>query len=194
MPASSRIYFATSNDSKFAEARLVLGEYGVRLGRLRTKGRELQSDDVAVVASSAASALAARQDRPFFVEDTGLFVKSLGGFPGAYAAFVHRTIGPEGLLRLLPGSSDRSAEFVSAVAFVGSSRRPRVFTGRLNGSIALHPRGTHGFGFDAVFVLRGSDKSLAELSLEEKCRVSHRAKALRAMGVWLLSRGSKESL
>lgn len=194
MPASNRIYFATSNDSKFAEARLVLSEYGVRLGRLRTKGRELQSDDVAAVAYSAASALAARRDRPFFVEDTGLFVKSLGGFPGAYAAFVHRTIGPEGLLRLLSGSSDRSAEFVSAVAFVGGSRKPRIFRGRLSGSIALHPRGTHGFGFDPVFVPRGSDESLAELSLEEKCRVSHRAKALRAMGTWLVSRDSRESL
>jgi len=194
MPASSRVYFATSNDSKFAEARLVLTEYGLRLGRLRTKGAELQSDDVALVASSSALALAARQDRPFFVEDTGLFVKSLGGFPGAYAAFVHRTIGPEGLLRLLSGLSDRSAEFVSAVAFVGRSKQPRVFLGRLKGSIAPSSRGEHGFGFDPVFVPRGLDESLAELSLEEKCEISHRAKALREMGAWLVSRKSRESL
>jgi XTP/dITP diphosphohydrolase len=194
MRASNRIYFATSNDSKFEEARFVLREYRLRLGRLRTKGSELQSDDVARVASAAASELAAKQGRLFFVEDTGLFVKALGGFPGAYAAFVYRTIGPEGVLRLLSGSSDRSAEFVSAVAFVGTSRRPRVFMGRLKGRIPLRPHGRGGFGFDPVFVPLGSKHTLAELTLQEKCAVSHRARALKAMGEWLVSVKSRESL
>lgn len=194
MRASNRVYFATSNDSKFAEARLVLSEFGLGLGRLRTKGAEVQSDDVAVVASAAASALASCEDRPFFVEDTGLYVESLRGFPGAYAAFVHGTIGLRGLLRLLEGRSDRSAEFVSAVALVEGHRGPRLFTGRLKGSISLRPRGTHGFGFDPVFVPEGSELSLAELSLERKCAVSHRAIALRAMCGWLVSRKFRESL
>jgi len=194
MRASNRVYFATSNDSKFAEARFVLREYSLQLGRLRAKGAEPQSDDVAVVASAAASGLASGRGRRFFVEDTGLFVKSLGGFPGAYAAFVNRTIGPRGLLKLLSGSSDRSAEFVSAVAFVGDSRSPRVFMGRLRGSISVRPRGSHGFGFDPVFVPAGWQRTLAELTLEEKCAVSHRAKALKAMGQWLVSSKSRESL
>lgn len=194
MRASTRIYFATSNDSKFAEAALVLGEYGLSLGRIRTKGTELQSDDVALVASAAASELASRQHRPLFVEDTGLFVKSLGGFPGAYAAFVNRTIGPRGLLRLMAGSDQRSAEFVGAVAYVEGSHRPRVFTGRLKGSIALRLRGRHGFGFDPVFIPEGTKRTLGELSLREKCLVSHRSRALRAMGEWLVSRKIKESL
>ena len=58
MHASNRVYFATSNDAKFAEARFVLRDYGLQLGRLRAKGTEPQSDDVAVVASAAASGLA----------------------------------------------------------------------------------------------------------------------------------------
>lgn len=194
MPASNRLYFATSNDSKFAEARFVLQDYGLRLGRLRTKGTELQSDDVVAVASAAASELAVSEGRRFFVEDTGLFVASLGGFPGAYAAFANRTIGPTGLLRLLSGLPDRSAEFVSAVAFVGRSRKPRVFTGRLDGTISRQERGSHGFGFDPVFIPLGTKHTLAELSLEEKCTLSHRARALRAMGEWLVSSKSRESL
>ena len=121
-------------------------------------------------------------------------MKSLGGFPGAYAAFVNRTIGPEGLLRLMSGSSNRSAEFVSAVAFVGHSPGPRVFVGRLRGNISLRPRGSHGFGFDPVFVPAGLQRTLAELTLEEKCALSHRAKALRAMGRWLVSDEARESL
>ncbi len=194
MRASNRVYFATSNDSKFAEASFVLRDYGVRLGRLRGKGVEQQSDDVAAVASAAASGLAVGGGRRFFVEDTGLFVRSLGGFPGAYAAFVNRTVGPEGLLKLLSGSSNRSAEFVSAVAFVEDSRTPRLFMGRLRGSISNRPRGSHGFGFDPVFVPAGLRRTMAELSLEEKCAVSHRAKALKAMGQWLVSSKSRESL
>lgn len=194
MPGSSRVYFATSNDSKFAEARLVLEEYGIRLGRLKSKGPEMQSDDVALVASAAASKLAARRRSPFFVEDTALFVNSLRGFPGTYAAFVRRTIGLSGLLNLLSECPDRSAEFRSAVAFVGSSRRPRVFVGRLRGVISPVARGTHGFGFDPVFVPRGSSKTLAELTLREKCAISHRAAALRALGEWLVSSKDWESL
>lgn len=188
MPASSSLRFATSNDHKFAEARLVLSEFGLQLARLRAKGRELQSDDVASVAAGAALELSAKCRFPFFVEDTGLFVKSLGGFPGAYAAFVRRTIGIRGLLDLLSRSADRSAEFVSAVAYVERPRRPKIFIGRLEGGIASRTLGKEGFGFDPVFIPAGSSHTLAELSMREKCKVSHRAKALRAMGEWLVSR------
>lgn len=183
---STKVYFATSNDSKFAEAKLVLSEFELKLGRLRTKGRELQTDDVSSVASAAASELARRITKPFFVEDTGLYVKSLGGFPGAYAAFVNKTIGPKGLLRLLANSRDRSAEFVSAVAHVGASRKPRIFIGRLRGSISYGVCGTQGFGFDPVFLPQGSKRTLGEFSLGQKCAISHRARALRAMGEWLV--------
>ena len=172
----------------------MLRDYGLQLARLRTKGNELQSNDVGVVASSAASELAARRDPPFFVEDTGIFVDSLGGFPGAYAAFVYKTIGLKGVLKLLSGHSDRSAEFVSAVAFVGRSRRPRVFLGRLRGTISPTLRGRHGFGYDPIFIPDGSKRTMAELTLLEKCEVSHRAMALRAMGGWLVSTKSRESL
>jgi XTP/dITP diphosphohydrolase len=194
MRASNRLCFATSNDDKFEEAQFVLGELGLKLSRLKTKGSELQSYEVAAIAAKAASELSSRYRRPLFVEDTGLFVRSLGGFPGAYAAFVYRTVGLRGLLRLLSGSSDRSAEFVSAVAFVGDARKPRVFVGRLAGTIAPKPRGSKGFGFDPVFLPRGSTRALGEMSLREKCAVSHRAKALRVMGEWLVSPKRRESL
>jgi len=194
MRASNRLCFATSNDSKFEEAKVVLDEFGLKLSRLRTKGRELQSDDVAEIAAGAASDASARYGRPLFVEDTGLFVKSLAGFPGAYAAFVYRTIGLGRFLDLLSGSPDRSAEFVSAVAYVEGSGRPRAFVGRLRGSIAPQPRGSDGFGFDPLFVPEGSSRALGEMSLPEKCAVSHRAKALSAMGAWLVSPRRGESL
>lgn len=114
-------------------------------------------------------------------------MKPLGGFPGPYASYVYRTIGLAGLLSLLPGSGDRSAEFVSAVAYATRRGRPRLFVGRLKGKIAEEPRGSGGFGFDPVFVPDGASRTLAELSLREKCAISHRAIALRALGGWLVS-------
>lgn len=188
MPGSSELWFATSNDHKFREAKLVLKEFGLTPVRLRTKGTEIQSEDVSVIAARAASETFKKYCRPLFTEDTALTVPALRGFPGAYASYVFRTIGPAGLLELLPWSASRTAEFVSAVAFCDSDGRPRVFRGSLRGSLAAEPRGPHGFGFDPVFVPEGSDRTLAELSLAEKCAISHRAMALRSLGGWLTSR------
>ena len=194
MRASSRLSFATSNEGKFQEARLVLGEFGIRPTRISAKGDELQSDDVGKIAAAAAAALSLKHPGRLFVEDTGLYVRSMGGFPGPYASHAFRTLGLPGVLRLLQGSDDRTAEFVSAAAYVESGGRPRVFKGRLVGRIARRARGSRGFGFDPVFLPEGSSRTLGEMTPQEKCAVSHRARALRAMGRWLVSRQYRESL
>lgn len=141
-----------------------------------------------MIAARAASETFRRYGRPLFTEDTGLAVTSLHGFPGAYASYVFRTIGPAGLLELLSRSASRTAEFVSAVAYCESGESPRVFSGSLRGSLATEPRGSHGFGFDSVFLPEGGHRTLAQLSMAEKCTISHRAKALRALGAWLTTR------
>jgi len=117
-------------------------------------------------------------------------VRSLGGFPGTYASYVYKTIGPAGVLSLLSGKDDRCAEFVSAVAYAENPGRAKLFVGSLRGKLAKQPRGSGGFGFDPIFIPRGETRTLAELSLSEKCAVSHRAAALRALGIWLKSRAS----
>lgn len=122
------------------------------------------------------------------VEDTGLFVSTLNGFPGPYASYVNRTIGPSSLLALMGDRADREAMFVTAVAFCEVGSRPRLFMGRLKGTIAREPRGKGGFGFDPVFTPEGFPRTLAEMSLEEKASVSHRSKALAAFGEWFRSR------
>ncbi len=132
--------------------------------------------------------------KPLFVEDTGLFVASLRGFPGPYAAFVNRTLGPASIISLMKGVQRRDAEFVSAVAFCGSPSRVHVFVGKLRGEIAGTMRGSNGFGFDPIFLPEGSDRTLAEMSLEEKAAISHRTIALRALGAWLNSNLSRQRL
>jgi XTP/dITP diphosphohydrolase len=187
MQESTELWFATSNDHKFDEARLVLRPFDVLLRRLRVKGREVQSDDVAVIAKQAASETYGRARRPIFVEDTGLFVTSLRGFPGPYASYVNRTIGPASLLTLMDKVDERAAEFMSVVAFCKEPGRVLLFTGRLKGRISREMRGTSGFGFDPIFVPEGHVRTLAEMSMEEKGGISHRSIALRALGTWLES-------
>jgi XTP/dITP diphosphohydrolase len=185
MPGSLSIWFATSNDHKFEEARFVLHEFGIVLCRLPSKGPELQSSDPSEVAVHAAAGAYRTSKKPLFVEDTGFFIESLRGFPGTSASFAFQTLGLEGILKLMDGISARGAEFVSAVAYCDGSSEPRVFAGRLKGRVALHPLGQGGFGFDPIFVPTGAGRALAQMTISEKCAISHRASALRAFGGWL---------
>ncbi|MBI3860014.1 MAG: non-canonical purine NTP pyrophosphatase [Thaumarchaeota archaeon] len=185
----SEAWFATSNDHKYAEARFVLRRTDVVLRRLNTKGDEVQSDDPGRIASLAASQSHRLSRKPVFTEDTALFVPSLGGFPGTYASHAYSTLGMDRFLKLVP-RDERRAVFVSAVAYCDSEHPPRVFIGRLEGNISRKESGSNGFGFDPVFAPSGSAKTLAQLTMAQKCEISHRAVALRKLAAWLRSRNS----
>ena len=145
----------------------------------------MQSDDVSKIASIAAEAAFQTYRRPLIVEDTGLSISALNGFPGSFGSYVYRTVGLAGVLRLLEGKEDRSAQFTSAVAFCDGSEEPRVFVGVLKGEIADRPKGREGFGFDPIFVPLEYGNTLAEMSIEEKCAISHRSLALRLFASWV---------
>ena len=120
---------------------------------------------------------------PLIADDTGVFIDALNGFPGPYAAYVLNTIGNSGVLKLMEGQKDRNARFITAIAFADTNG-VRVFTGTIDGRIAQAPRGEMGFGYDPIF--ETGDKTLAEIPLEEKSRISHRARALAAFHDWFL--------
>jgi len=185
MPGSPSVWFATSNDHKFQEASFILKELRIDLSRIPTKGLEVQSDDPSEVAAHAAAGAYRTSLKPLFVEDTGLFIESLRGFPGTCASFAFQTLGLKGILKLMEGISVRDAEFVSAVAYCDGSSEPHVFVGRLKGRMTLHPLGERGFGFDPVFVPAGARGTLAQITFAEKCAISHRGSALRTFGEWL---------
>ena len=118
------------------------------------------------------------------VEDSGLFIEALGGFPGVYSAYVLRTLGPSRLLRLL-GVRERRAHFVTVFGYAPSRGRVQLFRGEVHGRLADRPRGRHGFGFDPIFVPDGLDRTFAEMELAEKDRRSHRGRALEALAALL---------
>lgn len=148
------------------------------------KGVEIQAETVEEVASFSAAAAARASHRALMVEDAGLFVEGINGFPGAFASHAFSTIGIAGLLKLLEGKRSRRAVFRSAVAYCRPGGTPVVFSGMVEGSISRSPSGTGGFGFDPVFRPGGSRRTMAELTLRQKCALSHRGKAMRAFGAW----------
>ncbi|MDD1674314.1 MAG: RdgB/HAM1 family non-canonical purine NTP pyrophosphatase [Methanomicrobiales archaeon] len=141
---------------------------------------EHRHHDVRVIAEGKASYAFGVLHQPLIVDDTEFSIDALKGFPGPYAAYVLHTIGNEGILRLLRGIENRSAHFLTAIAYADASGI-RVFTGRIDGKI-VDPRGSGGFGYDPIFEWEG--KTLADLPLSVKSAISHRARALTAFHDW----------
>jgi len=180
------LYFATKNLGKFKEAKLLMMEYGVSLERLDADKVEIQSDSIEEIASYAASDLASKFKVTVVVEDAGLFIRTLKGFPGPYSSYVYKTLGLWGLLKLMNGLDDRRAYFLSAVAYSEPGGFVKVFTGKVEGFITGRPRGRGGFGFDPIFKpMEGDGRTFAEMDTSEKNRLSHRARAFRKLALWL---------
>jgi len=188
-----RIYFATSNKNKFNEASRILEKYGYELVLFSFEKKELQSTDLGEIALQSALIAYTYVNAPVVVEDSGLFIKALNGFPGPFSSYVYKTIGVRGVLKLMEGVTDRSAYFEAAVAIVMPPFE-RVFKGSVYGRIADSPRGTGGFGFDPIFIPENEDKTFAEMSVEEKNKYSHRARAFEKLGIWLKSIELREKL
>jgi len=181
------IQFATSNMSKFLEAQSILVEYGIRLVFLGHRDLEIQSDSIEEIAKHSARSSSLQANTVTVVEDAGLFIDALNGFPGPYSSFVFRKLGYDGILKLMNGTSNRKARFLSVVTFCEPSGDPVCFSGRAEGSIATEARGTGGFGFDPIFVAEGAgEKTFAEMQTVEKSRHSHRAKAFREFAKWFV--------
>lgn len=188
-----KVYFATSNKNKFLEASRVLEKYGVELVLFSYEKKELQSTDLGEIALQSALIAYTYLNAPVVVEDSGLFIKALRGFPGPYSSYVYKTIGLEGVLKLMKGVEDRSAYFEAAVAIVLPPFE-RVFYGRVEGRIAESPRGSAGFGFDPIFIPERENRTFAEMGIDEKNRFSHRARAFEKLGIWLMSFALREKL
>jgi XTP/dITP diphosphohydrolase len=182
------ILFITNNEHKVEEANRILSPFGIRLEMSPQKKVEIQSDSLVRIARYAALTAAKKLKSPVLVEDSGLFIKALNGFPGPFSSYVQKTIGCEGILKLLQGREDRGAAFRCAVAFWSPNLGLHTFHGRSLGRISLSMRGHAGFGFDPIFVPSGEDLTFAEMPPEQKDRFSHRGAAFRAFGSWLSSK------
>jgi XTP/dITP diphosphohydrolase len=119
--------------------------------------------------------------KPVLADDSGLFVDSLDGEPGIFSARYGKT-DEERITRLLKNlinKENRSASFRVAFVYYFAAGKHEVFEGECVGQIARTPKGSHGFGYDPIFIPKGYKKTFAELGPGTKNRISHRAKALK---------------
>jgi XTP/dITP diphosphohydrolase len=158
-----KIGFVTSNPGKIREAQARLEALGVEVVGTRRELEEIQSDSLDEVARHKARQLLGKVKPPFFIEDAGLSIDALEGFPGVYSSYVFRTIGNEGILRLLSSlpSTKRTATFHAVIAYVDPRSRIHLLRGQAHGRIAAKPRGEQGFGFDPIFLPQGSSRTFA---------------------------------
>jgi XTP/dITP diphosphohydrolase len=120
-----------------------------------------------------------------FADDTGLEVDALEGEPGVYSARYageHKDANDnmDKLLANLEGNNNRTANFKTVIC-LNIQGKQHVFTGKVNGKIIEHKIGTNGFGYDPIFVADGYSKTFAELTLDEKSSISHRAIAVKQL-------------
>jgi XTP/dITP diphosphohydrolase len=175
--------FVTGNAGKAAELRAQLAPRGIDVVQDKRGYPEVQADTLAEVAEAGARHLLdAGLKPPFILEDSGLFVAALRGFPGVYSRHALDTIGVPGLLQLMAGVEleMRSAAFQAHLLYVDEAGHVHGFDGACPGRIADRAAGTGGFGFDPVFIPRGHDRTFAEMEPAEKQRLSHRGAAVRA--------------
>ena len=178
----------TSNAGKAAEVAAFFGGL-LEVDHLALEIPEHRSNDIAEIAREKVQYAYSQLNTPLIVDDTGFFIDALKGFPGPYAAYILNSIGNAGILKLMDGISDRDARFTTGIAYA-DERGTEVFTGTLEGKIALCPRGNNGFGYDPIFEI--GEKTLAEYSIQEKSRISHRARALSSFHDWfIVERGKK---
>jgi XTP/dITP diphosphohydrolase len=188
-----RLYCATTNPGKLREFRKTLeGSFEVEAlpGLARIPACEETGATFEENAIQKALYYSKHCDEYLFVDDSGLQVDALGGAPGVYSA---RFAGPQAsdeannrlLLHRMQGVHDRSARFVCVVALGRQGQLIHTFRGEVEGRLTEQPSGAGGFGYDPLFFYPPFGCTFGEVPLERKMEVSHRAKALRAMGEWL---------
>lgn len=181
------VFFATGNIVKVEEAERIFKEESIPLLHLPMQLLEIQADDLEDIAVFSAQKAWEIQGKPLFVEDAGLFIKELKGFPGPYSSYVFKTISNEGILKLMSQIEDRSAYFKAVIAFC-NGEKTLTFKGEVKGEISRESRGRHGFGFDPIFIPEeGDGRTFGEMDISEKTAISHRTRALRKFVEWIKS-------
>ena len=166
----------TGNPGKLAEARRICG---VGLEAVEVELPEIQSLDLYQVLRAKGREAFRRLSRPVVVEETGLELAALNGFPGPLVKWMLEAVGAEGIARTALVLGDTRA--VARCALLYLDRRREVDAeGTTEGELVAAPRGDGGFGWDPVFLPAGESRTYGEMSPAEKDRLSHRARAWRA--------------
>lgn len=166
--------FITSSEEKFTEIVRLLGR---PLARASVALEEIQEVALGPVIVHKVRHAYAQIHGPVLVEDTGLAFAAWNGLPGALVKWFLSSLRNDGLCRLMRAETNRTATATTTFGYYDGALC-RVFSGSVEGIVVESPRGTQGFGWDAIFQPRGSERTFAEMNPEEKDRFSMRRLAL----------------
>jgi XTP/dITP diphosphohydrolase len=169
----------TSNLGKVKEYQDALKQFGIDVEHVRIPYDEIQASELRSVVHNGMEQIKMSGISDFIIDDSGLFVDALNGFPGVYSAYVQKTIGNKGILKLMEKVKERKANFQCCIG-CNINGKDIAVTGRCDGVILKKEIGTEGFGYDPIFSHDGK-RSLAELSLDEKNDISHRGNAVKLL-------------
>lgn len=184
-----RYILASNNKGKLREMKAILSDLGAEVVSQSEAGLELEAEETGATfeenAMIKARAACTALSEPAIADDSGLAVEAQGGAPGVYSARYGGDYCKNDeervqlLLKNLETDENRRAKFVSCIACVFPNGDIITARGECEGEITVQPRGEGGFGYDPIFEIPGTGKTMAELSDEEKNNVSHRGKALK---------------
>lgn len=181
------IVFASHNEGKIKEIKKLLAPYGIKvksaldmnLPDVEETGKTFEENSLL-----KSRTIAKLVNMPCLADDSGLCVDALNGAPGVYSArYAPNRDFDKGMEKLLaemeksPNKS-RNAHFSCVISLSWPDGQYKVFAGQVDGKIAFHKMGTGGFGYDPLFVPEGFTNSFAQMSQEEKNKISHRGRAV----------------
>ena len=193
MQQSYDVFFSSSNIHKYEEAEKILSEFGIKLGFFKTGLTEIQEDSLSKIAEQKAvsaynetrkmKSIGAPKPSAVIVEDDGLFIDSLSGFPGPFSSYAFKTLGNNGILKLV--GNNRNAQFRAVIAYCDSNETPdanvKLFESSIAGTISENIQG-NGWGYEPIFIPENQTKTYAELA--DKNKLSHRYEALKKFADW----------
>lgn len=174
-----KIFFGTTNEGKLHEARSLLD---IEVEGTPLEIPEIQSLDPVKVATQKAKDWFAKLGKPVLIEEVALFFDALNLLPGTYIKDFEKSLGNDGLTKLL--GKNRKATAQTTLAFCNNDT-VEIFIGKIDGSIAKKPLGENGFGWDPIFIPNDSKKTFAQMTDKEKNKFSMRAIALEKFKKWL---------
>ncbi|MHA1974974.1 MAG: non-canonical purine NTP pyrophosphatase [Candidatus Hodarchaeales archaeon] len=178
---NSSFLFVSTNIRKYEEIREIFRElWEIRVSYRNFELLEIQSDNLEEIAEFSLRSCPLFQKKiSYFVEDSGIFIKHLNGFPGPYSSYIFKTLGLDGILTLLNNVKDREAYFQSSIALY-FDRRILTFSAKVFGSISNEKQGK-GWGYDPIFIPEKSrGRTYSELGLR-KNYLSHRFLVVKKM-------------
>lgn len=177
----------THNQGKVREYRKAFEDCGLEMEHVNLEYDEIQTSELESVVRNGLEQLRGKGFTNFLIDDSGIFIDALNGFPGVYSAYGQKTIGNDGILKLMRGVKDRSAVFRCCIG-CSIGKNTVVVTGECRGTILFEARGEGGFGYDPIFSPDGR-RSFAEISVEEKNSISHRGRAVELLKKELMLSG-----